>query len=198
MIITRPKCFSADDVSYVKAPDAGFLYTCSKIKGHDPTGDWSWIADPKDPGSSDGGWSGEGITSDLMDPLEQIIRALPSMWIEYGVLEYELRVQHPDLFGRHVADRGHGLLAPSRATASSVRFATALVRLERAGIVRSRLGPATGAWNYLSQVSYWALEPVDVGAQSLTWEARCSDLGRNPNWTEEDRVSVAALADRHR
>ena len=38
MIITCPTCFSADDVSYVKAPEDGFLYTCTRTTKHDPQG----------------------------------------------------------------------------------------------------------------------------------------------------------------
>jgi hypothetical protein len=84
VIVTCPKCFSADDVTYVKAPDAGFLYTCTNAKRH-PSGEaYEWVADAKDPtviyGSSE-----DGVTTELMDPLEQIIRKLPPAWIEYGV-----------------------------------------------------------------------------------------------------------------
>lgn len=197
MIITCPCCFSADDVSFTKAPEAGFLYTCRNVRRHDPVGEWRWIADPEDPTSAE--WIGaDGVTSDLMDPLEQILRRLPAMWFEYGVLEYELRTGYPELFGRHVADRGHGIIAPTRATASSSRFAIALVRLERAGIVRERVGPATGAWRYLTTVSHWALEPVTTGAPTMSWEQRATDLGRNPDWTDDDRDAVRQLAAEYR
>lgn len=197
MIITCPQCFSADDVSYVKAPEAGFLYTCTRAKKHDPVGEWQWIADPKDPSLATEGWSDGGVTADLIEPFEAILRELPHQWIEYGVLEYALRLQYPEIFGRHVAERGHVLVAPSRATASSVRFATGLVRLERAAVVRTRLGPATGAWSYNSQVTHWMLKDASPGSPTLTWAQRCKDLERRPEWTDEDRATVRQLAIRY-
>ena len=70
------------------------------------------------------------------------------------MLEYELRLQYPELFGRHVAEAGHVILAPARSTAASVRFTAALGRLERAGVVRKQTGKATGAWSHNSRVSH--------------------------------------------
>jgi hypothetical protein len=194
VIITCPRCFNADWVSYVKAPEAGFIYTCTNDGNHDPVGDYQWIADPHDSSVAFEGWSDSGVTADLLDPLAQIVRELPHVWLEYGVIEYELRKQYPSLFGQHVGERGHVIIAPKQPTASSVRFAAALVRLERAGVIRSRPGPATGAWSYNHQISHWILEPVQDSAGALSWQERCVALGRPPEWTDDDRDEVRRLA----
>jgi hypothetical protein len=193
MIITCPKCFSADDVTYVNAPDAGFLYTCTNAKKHPSGQAYEWVADPKDPtiiyGSSE-----DGVTTELMDPFEQIIRKLPPAWIEYGVLEYELRLQYPQLFGSHVREAGHRILAPTQSTASSSRFAIALSRLKREGRLGLRWKKGTGAWSYNNPASFWAMEPAELGIPTITWEQYAAQHGRSAEWTDADRATVAELA----
>ncbi len=195
MIITCPRCFSADDVSFVQNPDAGFLYTCTNAKKH-PSGEvYEWIADPKDPtviyGSSE-----DGVTTELMDPFEQILRRLPRAWIEYGVLEYELRLHYPPMFGTHVREAGHRILAPAQSTASSSADSRSRCPgLRREGRVRLRwqlLG--TGAWSYNNPASFWALEPVELGIPTITWQQYAIEHGRNPQWTDQDKAAVADLA----
>jgi hypothetical protein len=110
-------------------------------------------------------------------------------FVEYGVVEYRFRMNHPDLFAAHVRDRGHVMLAPGVATASSVRFAATLGRLARTGELASVYGPATGAWSYNSQVTYWARPPAPAGRR-ITWAAFCCELGRPDTWTDEDRSIV--------
>jgi hypothetical protein len=107
-------------------------------------------------------------------------------YVEYGVVEYRFRQRYPDLFRAHVHDRGHVLTGKQVATASGVRFGVALGRLARAGELISRYGPATGAWSYNGQVTYWARPPEPAGPP-LTWAAFCARLGRSAEWTEEDR-----------
>jgi hypothetical protein len=186
-----PSCGSDAATTYTRAPDSGFLYTCRYT--HDGDGQCTWTANPAKGANAPTGWSTEGVTTNLVDPLLKIMRALPDVWLEHGVIEYQLRLDYPDLFAQHVADRGHVLTGAVQATASSVRFATGLLRLERLGTVEHKLGPATGAWSYNAEVGYWALTPIPASEASLTWAQRCADISRDPNWTDADRADVQSL-----
>jgi hypothetical protein len=102
--------------------------------------------------------------------------------------------QYPAVFGRHVAERGHYLTRTGQITASGTRFAAGLLRLERLEIVTHKLGPATGGWDYNGEVGYWALLPAPGGTDTLSWEQRCGELGRDPGWGSEDFAEVKKLA----
>jgi hypothetical protein len=183
-----PRGHSDAGVTYISAPDGGKLYTC--WFSHDGEGSISWQVS----GKTASGISTAGVTAELADPFEQILRSLPHSLIEYGVLEYRLRLDFPDLFASHVAARGHILTGAGQATASSVRFSAALLRLDRAGIVRYEMRAATGAWDYNDKVGYWALLPnPEIGA-ILTWAEYCAELGRPATWTDKDRAEVQAMA----
>jgi hypothetical protein len=176
-------------VTSIAAPSGGLLYTCWFTHGGE--GNVSW--------QGSGGHvaiSSDGVTAELVNPFEQILRSLPHALIEYGVLEYRLREEYPDLFAAHVAARGHVLtgVGAGNATASSVRFAVALMRLERAGIVSYQMRLATGAWSYNDKVSFWALNPPPPVGAIVTWAEFCADIGRDPEWTEKDRTQVAKMA----
>jgi hypothetical protein len=101
---------------------------------------------------------------------------------------------HPDLFASHVAARGHYLTGSGHATASSVRFAAALLRLDHAGVVMYPMRPATGAWSYNDKVSYWALTPAPPTGAVLTWAEYCDQINRDADWTDYDRATVIAMA----
>ena len=81
---------------------------------------------------------------------------------------------HPDLFGRHVADAGHVLLragAVSGTTASGLRVATALLRLEReAAVTHFNAAPTGVAWAQDRLVGYWAVRPKPPREDVLTWQ----------------------------
>jgi hypothetical protein len=164
------------------------LYTC--WYSHTGEGNLSWQA----AGKSSTVISSEGVTAELVDPFEKILAGLPHALIEYGVLEYRLRLDYPELFASHVAARGHYLTGAERATASSVRFAAALLRLDRAGVVTYKMRPATGAWDYDDKVSFWALTPPPPVGAILTWADYCLQIDRPATWTDEDRAVVAAMA----
>src|SRR5689334_4482852 len=84
-------------VTWVASPDGGKLYTC--FFSHDGGGSVTWHeVDPSV-------MSSDGVTADLVNPFEQILRSLPHALVEYGVLEYRLRLDYPDLFAGHVAAR---------------------------------------------------------------------------------------------
>ncbi|GAA4682339.1 hypothetical protein GCM10023215_15400 [Pseudonocardia yuanmonensis] len=158
-------------------------YTCSGA--HEGAGEHTWLVS-----QVRAGWTAEtedGVTDELLGPLLDCV--LPGEpYVEFGIVEFRLRESRPDLFRAHVADRGHVMLAPGIATASSVRFGTALGRLARSGDLLSRYGAATGAWKYNGQVSYWARPPAPSG--SLSWAEHCEHLGRSPEWTDDDRAAA--------
>jgi len=185
MFVTCPRCFTADDVTYRRLPDKMVQYHCSV--GHAGDGEHSWLAS-----LSSASWkpeSSDGVTDELLDPLFRSV--LPGEpFVEYGVVEYRFRLAYPDLFAAHVRDRGHVMIAPAQATASSVRFAATLGRLARRGELVSVYGRATGAWSYNTQVTYWARPPAPAAAH-ISWSAFCSRLGRPDTWTAEERAEAA-------
>lgn len=140
--------------------------------------------------------------AELTEPLLAVLETLPTAWIEHGVIEYRLRMDRPELYGRHVADAGHVLLRPGATngtTASGLRFATALLRLEREGAVTHYNAAPTGAaWAQDKLVGYWARRPKPPREEVVTWEAYAVDtLGRaDGDWTDQDRAEVAELAAR--
>lgn len=140
--------------------------------------------------------------AELTAPLLAVLETLPTAWIEHGVIEYRLRMDRPDLFGRHIADAGHVLLragATNGTTASGLRFATALLRLEREGAVTHYNAAPTGAaWAQDKLVGYWARRPKPPRDEVVTWEGYAVEtLGRTDgDWTDQDRTEVAELAAR--
>lgn len=184
MIVTCPRCFRADDVSYQRLPDHMLVYVCSGAHGGD--GPHTWTRSTKGLVAEDA--APEGVTDELMEPLLRCL--IPSEpFVEYGVVEYRFRGRFPDLFRAHVFDRGHVLTGKTVATASSVRFGVALYRLIRTGEVLSRHGPATGAWSYNGQVTYWAIPP-EPGDEPISWASYCAKIGRSPEWTDEDHAAA--------
>ncbi|GGS32940.1 hypothetical protein [Actinokineospora fastidiosa] len=186
MIITCPRCFSANDVLPPrKLPDHLLQYRCENEGAH---GIHEWLTTVgavKGPGEVR-----EGVTDDLLTPLGTcVIQGEP--FVEYGIVEHRLRKGFPALFAGHVAEQGHSMFGPRTYTASSVRFALALGRLERMGELVSKYGPATGAWRHNGQVTYWA-RPGTPAGQRLTWAEYCARLGRPPEWTDEDRRGLSA------
>lgn len=185
MIITCEQCFTADDVTYQRLPDRAVLYTCSR--DHGAAGPHTWVRSLKDLAVPED-LAAEGVTDDLLDPLSScLIDGEP--YVEYGVVEFRLRERFPKLFLAHVRERGHVLLGPKAFTASSVRFGVALGRLAQSGELVSEYGPATGAWKYNSQITYWARPPAPEG-EPLTWAGYCGSIGRSPLWTDDDRIGL--------
>jgi len=185
MIMNCTKCFRADDVSYQHLPDKMVQYVCSGP--HEGSGEHTWITS-----LSSAMWSTEGengVTDELLDPLlASVVPGEP--FVEYGVVEHRFRLVNPDLFAAHIHDRGHSMLAPAQATASSVRFAATLGRLARNGELVSVYGPATGAWSYNTRVTYWARPPAP-SAPHVSWSAYCAGLNRTDAWTDEDCAAAA-------
>ncbi|GLY48666.1 hypothetical protein Lesp01_23220 [Lentzea sp. NBRC 102530] len=185
MIITCPKCFSADDVLPPRRlPDRLLQYRCTNQEH----GDHEWFATREAVQSP--GEVREGVTDELLEPLNRCVDA-GDPFVEYGIVEHRLRARFPDLFAAHVADQGHSMFGPRAYTASSVRFGVALGRLERMGVLVSEYGPATGAWRYNGQVTYWArATPSDRSRR--TWAEHCAEIGRSSEWTDDDRRGLRA------
>jgi len=76
---------------------------------------------------------------------------------------------------------------------SNSRFGPALVRLANMGQLDKQVGPAIGAWRYNSTISYWA-RPGRPKNRTLTWEAFCKQIDRDPDWTDEDRAAATNTA----
>jgi hypothetical protein len=181
VIITCPKCFSADDVQPPRRlPDRLLQYRCTNETTHGPY-EWLTTREAVQPV----GEVREGVTDELLEPLSQCVLA-GDPFVEYGIVEHRLRTRFPELFASHVAEQGHSMFGSRAYTASSVRFGVALGRLERLGELVSEYGPATGAWHYNGQVTYWArAAPPDRRRKS--WIDYCAEIGRSSEWTEEDR-----------
>lgn len=180
MIITCPKCFSADDVLPPRRlPDHLLQYRCT----NPVHGDHEWLTsrDAVQPACD----VQEGVTDDLLEPLYQCVE-VGEPFVEYGIVEHRLRTRFPDLFAWHVAEQGHSMFGSRAYTASSVRFGVALGRLERMGELVSQYGPATGAWRYNGQVTYWA-RAASADPRRKTWVEYCAELGRATEWTDDDR-----------
>lgn len=187
MIITCPKCFSADDVLPPRRlPDHLLQYRCTNHRAH---GDHEWFTtrDAVQPPSE----VQQGVTDDLLEPLNHCVDA-GDPFVEFGIVEHRLRTRFPDRFDEHVAEQGHSMFGSRAYTASSVRFGVALGWLERMGELVSEYGPATGAWHYNGQVTYWArTAPPD--RQRTSWSEYCAEIGRSPEWTDEDRLGLRTL-----
>lgn len=182
MIITCPRCFTFDDVSSRRLPGRMLEYTCSA--DHGGAGEHVWL------GSLDQATSAfdtdEGVTRDLLQPMLTCVRP-GDPFVEYGIVEYRLREGYPEIFISHIRDRGHVMLSRgSQATASSVRFASALSQLARGSELLTVYGPGTGAWSHDERISYWARPPKPTGPY-LSWAQFCADQGRPAEWTPADR-----------
>lgn len=88
MIITCPKCFSADDVQPPRRlPDHLLQYTCTNEAAH---GHYEWLTTRNAVQPS--GDVTEGVTDELLEPLNQCVVA-DDPFVEYGIVEHRLRVR---------------------------------------------------------------------------------------------------------
>jgi hypothetical protein len=206
LIITCPRCFSFDDVRPPRRlPDGRTEYTCTGE--HDGAGPYTWstapaVADVPAGRTSPARRSGArtagparsssnaetAAVDELLEPLLACVNP-GEPFVEYGVVEYRFRLARPDLFVAHVRERGHLMLGTRRGlvSASTVRFAKALARLERSGELVSVKGPGTGAWRHDQSIGYWARPPRPSGPL-LTWSMFCATQGRSAEWTDADRA----------
>jgi len=134
------------------------------------------------------------LTDDLLGPLQRCVLAADG-WTEFGVIERRLQAIEPDIFARHVAERGHRMLGPKETTASGARVSTALTRLAAQGQhLTHREGRSTGAaWKHSALISYWLVTGGDT-TKTLTWQQYCTDTGRSDDWTDADRAGLVSPA----
>lgn len=206
MIVTCPRCFSFDDVRPPRRlPDGVVEYTCTGE--HEGAGAYTWRSAPavveapagrgattrtagaRTAGAPRTAANAEAAAVDeLLEPLLACVNA-GEPFVEYGVVEYRLRLARPELFVAHVRERGHLMLGARRgaASASTARFAKALGRLEKAGELVTAKGPGTGAWRHAPAIGYWARPPRPSGPL-LTWTMFCATQGRSAEWTDADRA----------
>lgn len=189
MIVNCPRCWHADEVTAVRAPDAaGFIYTCDFRDRHDDGQPHLWQQDPE---SSERAWSGgEGVLDDLYDPLLAVF-LLDDPFLEHGVVEARLRQTAPAVFARHVEEAGHVAFGAIRNTASN-RIAMALGVLRAQGRLADRRAPGTGGWSYNQDIGFWRLAPAPLGTPLLTWADHCAALGRDSEFTDEDRLGLTS------
>jgi hypothetical protein len=189
VIITCPACYSADDVSADRAPDnAGFLYTCVNNRRHDDGRPAVWQADPEAGERSTA--LGDGVLSDLYEPLLATLRS-GEPYLEHGIVEQRLREIAWDVFARHVDEAGHVAFGAIRNTASN-RIGMALGQLRARGLVVDRRLPGTGSWSFNPDIGYWALAPAVPGVGVLTWLEYSHGLGRDPEFTDQDRLGLTS------
>lgn len=100
--------------------------------------------------------------------LPAVLAPYKGRWVEYGVVERAYAQANPDDFKGLVEKYGHTAIAPGTYTASSY-LAGVLGGLGRSGDVMFHEGPATGRWDYLSAVSWWALAPEPDWAERTSW-----------------------------
>jgi hypothetical protein len=185
-IQTCPMCFSADEVSMQRLPDGLVRYTCADARRHDGH-EHVWELTARQAAGT-AGTAAEGVTDELLDPLLHCI-AVDEPFLEYGIVEHRLSKIRPDLYAAHIRERGHVMLEPSSVTATNSRFVPALVRLRTEGQLIKITGPATGAWSYNGQISYWA-RPGAAESNILTWEDFCLTESRESMWTAVDRAAA--------
>jgi hypothetical protein len=186
-ILICPECHYADDVSLERLTSGLVRYTCTARHGDGQNFIWEITADQASGGGTSGS-AGAGVTADLFDPMLACVVA-GGPFVEYGIVEYRLSQQYPELYRAHIAERGHVMLAPSRVTASNSRFGPTLVRLAANGLLTRIFETATGAWRYNGRTTYWA-RPGTPANKAVTWEQYCADHGRSSEWTPEDRATA--------
>ncbi len=189
VIVTCPRCFTADDVSAVRSPEGpGFLYTCANVAGHVDRQQVTWSYDPA---AVERTWVAEaGVLDDLYDPLLAVLRP-GDPYLEHGIIEERLRATAWDVFARHVDEAGHVAFGAIRNTASN-RIGMALGVLRSKGLLTDKRLPGTGGWSFNPDIGFWALAPTGPATPVLTWAEHCALAGRSPDFTDDDRDGLTS------
>jgi hypothetical protein len=177
--------------------DGNLVFLCSHAHGGDGPFEFIRITPPDElpparKAASTKPKPAKGITDDLLEPLRHCIFREDG-WTEYGVVEHRLHKLAPELFARHVADRGHHMFGEKPLTASRVRFSKALERLEDEGLLRHKVADSTGAaWSHSPKVSYWMIAIGADARKTTKWAQFCKETGRSDDWTDEDRAGLTS------
>jgi hypothetical protein len=145
--------------------DGTLTFTCPRTSGHPQPGPYTWFQAPPPPDSNLG-----ELATDLRLAVElpAALKAFRGQWVEYGVLEHAYAKANPDDFALLVDRYGHTAIKEKRYTASAF-LAKSLGDLSRYGDVLYHEGPATGRWDYLSKVSWWAIAPEPDWSTRMSW-----------------------------
>lgn len=92
-------------------------------------------------------------------------------WVEYGAVEYEFALAHPEIYRQLVDRMGHLALGTSTNWSVSAYLARMLGNLTRTGELVYRPTAGTGRWSYDTEISSWRLPSVPDEAPLLTWKA---------------------------
>lgn len=178
-----PRCAEDEYLRLTIDVDGSELLSCDNA-AHEP---YTWKAHVDGPGKPARDGLGEelGLYDDL---LELLVPGEPI--VEYGIVEHRYACAHPNEYAVLVARYGHRAIEPSRYTASKF-IARALGILRSEGALYGRFVPATGRWDYLGQVSAWAVPAPHVGDASevLSWEEFARNDGIEPRtWPATDKL----------
>ncbi len=174
---TCPKCFTADEVTQRKSIDGLWTFTCDYRSEHEDAAAHVWDASNEDSPV-------EGDVRQSLSPYLSPLRACltpDEPYVEYGIVEWRFRALAPRLFSDLVAEHGHTQLNPIPSKKSSSAYlAQALGLLAADGELVRVYGPATGAWSYNGQVTYWAVPPGPPTTSRLSWKAFAAAEGLHP------------------
>ena len=149
----------------ISEPAGAFEYSCSRVD-HVVAGPLIWIEDPALAGVT--GLSDVAVHYRLGHELPATLATFDGRWVEYGVLERAYALRCPQDFAALVAKYGHREVQPKDYTVSAFLAGT-LGRLGRMSKVQYHSGSATGRWDYLPEVSWWAAPPAGDWTSGLSW-----------------------------
>ena len=68
----------------------------------------------------------------------------------------------------------------------------ALGVLRAQGTLADKRAPGTGGWRYNQDIGFWRLAPAPLGTPLLTWADHCEQMGRDPEFTNDDRFGLSS------
>lgn len=172
-----PLCAHDDDVTMVVLGPGMWNYTCT---GHTHPDPFQWQSSSSSASTAERELlGGKSEALGLYDDLPACL--VPGeAWVEYGVVEWRYSQRNPRIYQQLLDDYGHTRIAPKQYTASAF-IASALGRLQDAGILGHHVAEATGYWSYNGVISYWALPPLPPTSNLRTWAAYAAAEGLDPD-----------------
>jgi len=100
--------------------------------------------------------------------------------VEYGVVEYRLAHEEPDVYAAVLRRYGHRAIAPRTYTTSSF-LGGALGQLAREGLIDGGWTKATGYWSYNGDIGcYGKADSADNSRAVLSWDDFARENGVDP------------------
>lgn len=189
--IVCPMCVESDDVETAPAlSETGepLLTAQCTGPGHEEPYSWEMPDDSKAGRQAAQAFLAASGANGL--PLVQRLELYPKLldavarfdcWVEYGAVEYEFGLAHPDVYEELVERMGHIALAGQKQWTVSAYLARMLGNLTRTGEVVYRPTEGTGRWHYNDDISSWRLPSVPADAPLLTWAAYAEQAGIHPD-----------------